>query len=75
MAVPFSGLTVNSYLAVADTNGTVITYLGGGYYLDAGGYVLFNASIGMINSNYPIQLIQIGQVGIIRRKIIAKKLL
>lgn len=62
MAVPFNGLSVNWYQAIADTDGTVITYPGGGQFLNAGGYVQFNASIGMITSNYPIQLIQLGQV-------------
>ena len=48
MAVPFNNLTVNWYHAIADTDGTEITYPGGGYSLNAGGFVLFNASIGII---------------------------
>lgn len=66
MAVPFNGLSVNWYQAIADTDSTVITYPGGGYFLNSGGYVQFNASIGMITSNYPVQLIQIGQVRVQR---------
>jgi hypothetical protein len=62
MSVLLSDVTSNSYQAIADTNGTVITYAGGEYYLDAGGYVLFNTITGMINSNYPIQLIQFAEV-------------
>lgn len=62
MAVPFAELHFNWYQAIADTDGTVFNYTGGGYFLNAGGYVQFNASTGIILSNYPVQLIQLGQV-------------
>ena len=62
LAVPFRDLTRNWYQAIADTDSTVITFPGGGQFLDAGGFAQFNATIGLINSTYPIQLIQLGQV-------------
>lgn len=61
--IPFASITNQQYQIVANTNGTIINADGRQYQLNAGGYLLINVSgISMLTSNYPIQMIQMGQV-------------
>ena len=65
LGAPLAGLVSNIYQVNADTDGTAVTFPGGNLQLAAGGSTQFSAPIGMITSNYPIQLIQLGQVRIV----------
>ena len=62
-AIPFLYLTTNYYQVVANTDHTVVsagsTVIATLY---AGEYRRFQIGAALISSNYPIQLIQIGQV-------------
>ncbi len=61
--VPFINVTNQQYQIVANTNGTIVNADGREYQLNIGEYrtIITNTST-MVTSNYPIQLIQMGQV-------------
>uniref|UniRef100_A0A914X9H2 IgGFc-binding protein N-terminal domain-containing protein n=1 Tax=Plectus sambesii TaxID=2011161 RepID=A0A914X9H2_9BILA len=63
VAIPFVDLSTNYYQVVAITNNTVVS-AGGTIVatLNASEYLEFQTGPDLVTSNYPIQLIQIGQV-------------
>ncbi len=61
--VPFMRVKQNEFQFVADTDGTTVDVNGEQHILNAGQYEsLFVSDATMLRSNFPIQLIQIGQV-------------
>jgi hypothetical protein len=67
--VPFMNINTQQYQIVADTDGTIVNADGQQYQMNAGQYLLLNVSrSGMLTSNNPIQMVQIGQVSIVLKK-------
>ena len=64
--VPFEYVDIQSYQIIANTNGTIVnTTTDQQYQLNVGDYRQINVNgSAMLTSNYPIQLIQLGQVGV-----------
>jgi hypothetical protein len=62
--VPFPLVNNQQYQVVTDTNGTIVNADGAQYQLDAGQYLLLNVTdaSAILTSNYPVQVVQIGQV-------------
>jgi hypothetical protein len=63
--VPFAYVTNQSYQIVANTNGTIVnvSITEQSYRLDAGQYLEITVDdSAMLTSNFPIQLVQLGQV-------------
>uniref|UniRef100_A0A914V1W4 C-type lectin domain-containing protein n=1 Tax=Plectus sambesii TaxID=2011161 RepID=A0A914V1W4_9BILA len=61
VTIPFMYVTYNYYEVVANTDGTVVTSGGTQYPLNAGQFVQFPSPIGILTSNYPVQVVQLGQ--------------
>lgn len=61
--VPFVNVTNQQYQIVANTFGTIVSADGRQYTLNAGEYLIINVTdTAMLTSNYPIQMVQMGQV-------------
>jgi len=61
--VQFANIRNQEYQIVANTNGTIVNVSTNQYRLNAGHYQIIRANDAeILTSNYPIQLIQIGQV-------------